>query len=243
MDIFAIRRHRLRSLINKIADGNISFFAAQFNYSRSQISQYLSKTYNDGRSIGERVARTIEERTSIANGWLDQHPQQNLQEGVSDDTGEMEEDFPFVLKPEDGQLIKRNLLVKGIILPKGEDVIQFKNPGDDFGSKYLEFHSRDPLAYALLVRGNKLRPRVKSGEFLVIEPSGEPLPGDDVVLRLQDGEFYVMQLLYQRGDEVAFGNLNEIGPPALVLEGEIVTMELITAIARTATLKTGSQDI
>ncbi|CDG84140.1 hypothetical protein GJA_3524 [Janthinobacterium agaricidamnosum NBRC 102515 = DSM 9628] len=52
-----------------------------------------------------------------------------------------------------------------------------------------------------------------------------------------------MQLLYQRGDEVAFGNLNEIGPPALVLEGEIVTMELITAIARTATLKTGSQDI
>lgn len=71
-DIHVTRRGQLRMLIEQRAAGNIAAFADQFGYSRSRVSQFLSDTYNEGRSIGERAARALEESAGLAAGWLDQ---------------------------------------------------------------------------------------------------------------------------------------------------------------------------
>lgn len=74
IDIHVVRRARLRMLIDQRAAGNIAAFADQFGYSRSRVSQFLSDTYNEGRSIGERAARALEEVVGVPFGWLDQIP-------------------------------------------------------------------------------------------------------------------------------------------------------------------------
>ena len=71
-DIHAVRRTKLRALIDQRTAGNIAPFADQFGYSRSRVSQFLSDTYNEGRSIGERAARALEEVVGVPFGWLDQ---------------------------------------------------------------------------------------------------------------------------------------------------------------------------
>lgn len=73
-DIHVTRRAQLRMLIDQRAAGNIAAFADQFGYSRSRVSQFLSDTYNEGRSIGERAARALEEVAGVPFGWLDQIP-------------------------------------------------------------------------------------------------------------------------------------------------------------------------
>lgn len=71
-DIHVTRRTQLRMLIYQRTAGNIAAFADQFGYSRSRVSQFLSDTYNEGRSIGERAARALEEVVGVPFGWLDQ---------------------------------------------------------------------------------------------------------------------------------------------------------------------------
>lgn len=70
--VYATRRSQLRRLIAMRTGGNASAFAKEMGYSRAQISQFMSATYNDGRSIGERAARAIEDVASVPFGWLDQ---------------------------------------------------------------------------------------------------------------------------------------------------------------------------
>lgn len=69
--IYATRRAQLKICIDQRALGNIAAFAEAFGYDRAQISQYLSESYNHGRSMGERAARALEEKTSLPSGWLD----------------------------------------------------------------------------------------------------------------------------------------------------------------------------
>lgn len=65
------RRQRLRSLIEKVAHGNQAEFGRKHGYSRSQIGQFLSDKYNDGRSIGGNVADALEEKCELPIGWFD----------------------------------------------------------------------------------------------------------------------------------------------------------------------------
>lgn len=71
-DIHVVRRAHLRMLIDQPAVGNIAAFVDQFDYSRCRVLQFLSDTYNECRSIGERAARTLKEVMGVPFGWLDQ---------------------------------------------------------------------------------------------------------------------------------------------------------------------------
>ncbi len=238
MDIFATRRARLKMIIDKVANGNIAVFAGRHDYSRSQISQYLSERYNEGRSIGERAARALEASVGASAGWMDQ-PINTIDTliGPTPDREGANVDFPVVENLESNPLINRNIPVKGILRPDGDELVRLRDL-ELVGDRFLQFRSKDLLAYALLVRGNGLRPRVKSGEFIVVEPGVSPVPGDDVLVRLVSGEYMLMQLLYARDGEFTLGNINEKGPTALVFDYDIVSIELIAAIARNTLLLT-----
>lgn len=73
--------------------------------------------------------------------------------------------------------------------PDGSMTITDYGPGD--GDGFIYTYSQDPNAYGIRVQGDSMRPRIKSGEFIVAEPDIEAQPGDDVVVKLHDGRCMV----------------------------------------------------
>jgi hypothetical protein len=71
MNIFENRRKWLEFWIATKAGGSRSNFERKFGYSKSQITQFLSATYNDGRSIGDNAARKIEQAVGVADRMMD----------------------------------------------------------------------------------------------------------------------------------------------------------------------------
>ncbi|SAI62933.1 phage repressor [Bordetella trematum] len=71
MDKHELRRQRLRQLIDERTNGNAAEFGRRYGYERAQVSQFLSPSYNKGRSIGENAAAELERRVGVAPGWLD----------------------------------------------------------------------------------------------------------------------------------------------------------------------------
>lgn len=69
---YEIRRKNLRRLINELANGVDAHFAEKYGYTRSRIGQFLSKDYNDGKSIGDRAARALEKAIGLSPLELDQ---------------------------------------------------------------------------------------------------------------------------------------------------------------------------
>ncbi|TCG09395.1 hypothetical protein BZM27_05840 [Paraburkholderia steynii] len=101
-------------------------------------------------------------------------------------------------------------------------------PGHGHG--WLNIHSPDPTAYGLKVRGDSMRPRIKSGEHIVVEPGVEALPGDDVVVKFVDGSAVVKELLWIRDEEVSLGSINNGIPPITRSLADIVSIHRVGAI-------------
>lgn len=103
------------------------------------------------------------------------------------------------------------------------------HPAGD-GDCYIYTYSSDPNAYGIRVRGDSMRPRIKSGEYIVAEPNVEAQPGDDVVVRLHDGRSMVKEFLWQRDDELSFGSVNNGYPPITLQRSEIESIHRVAAI-------------
>lgn len=112
--------------------------------------------------------------------------------------------------------------------PDGYISINDYAPGD--GDGYIYTYSRDPGAYGVRVRGDSMRPRIKSGEFLVVEPTCQAQPGDDVVVKLKDDKALVKEMLWVREDEVSFGSINNGIPPITIQLADIRSIHRVAAI-------------
>lgn len=98
------------------------------------------------------------------------------------------------------------------------------------GDGLVEFPAKDKNAYALRVRGESMRPRIKSGEFIIVEPNTVTNPGDDVVVICKDGRKMVKELLYVRDGEVTLGSINNGFKPLSIPLEEIDAMHYVAAI-------------
>ena len=111
------------------------------------------------------------------------------------------------------------------------------------GSHFVPSYSQDKNAYALRVRGDSMRPRIKSGEFVVVEPNIAAQPGDDVVVKLTDGRALVKELQWVRDGDASFGSINNGIPPMTIPLSEIDKIHRISAIVpRGSALIKGSED-
>jgi SOS-response transcriptional repressor LexA len=237
MDTFATRRARLTLLVQNKANGNLSEFATKFGYSRSQISQFLSESYNDGRSIGERAARTLEERVGVAPRWLDQ-PLNTLDSLVAKDEGlEPVSSLPAVSSTV-GNVPRRDVAVLGTVTPTGLGQIKHVEPPRHGEQGHIEFSSSAEEMYALQVRGGEISPRVKSGEYLIIDASTKPEPGDDVLVKFTDGEWVLYQFMYTRGDEIVFATIKEGQIQNVIPAHDVASISMVAAIlnSRMATM-------
>jgi transcriptional regulator with XRE-family HTH domain len=99
------------------------------------------------------------------------------------------------------------------------------------GDGYILHASKDPEAYVLQVRGDSMKPAIRSGWYVVVEPNGEPTPGEYVVIQLVDGRKMVKELLFrhQRSGDIEVMSVN--GETRISLAGsQIQNMQPVAAV-------------
>lgn len=74
----------------------------------------------------------------------------------------------------------------------------------DLSGGGIVYPSADCQAYALCCMGDSMKPRIKEGEFVIVEPSTDPQSGDEVLVKTIDGKVMVKTLLYIRDGRVFY---------------------------------------
>jgi hypothetical protein len=100
------------------------------------------------------------------------------------------------------------------------------------GDGFLDFPSEDPNAYSLRCKGDSMLPRIKDGEFVVIEPSHPVEAGDEVLVRAIDGRVMVKTFLYARGGRTHLSSINENHAPIVIASERIERMHFVGAIVK-----------
>lgn len=103
-----------------------------------------------------------------------------------------------------------------------------------FGDGYVDMPSADGNAYAVRCRGDSMAPRIKNGEFVVVNPSVEVTPGDEVLVRSKDGRVMVKHFAYRREGRVHLLSVNEAHPTIAIDESDIDAMHYVWAVVKSA---------
>jgi phage repressor protein C with HTH and peptisase S24 domain len=102
------------------------------------------------------------------------------------------------------------------------------------GDGYLDFPSQDPNAYSIRCKGDSMQPRIKDGEFVVIEPAHIVEPGDEVLVKARDGRVMVKTFLYERAGRTHLSSVNENHAPIIIEKEQIEKMHYVGAIVKNA---------
>lgn len=97
------------------------------------------------------------------------------------------------------------------------------------GDGYFEHPSEDPDAYALRVKGDSMFPAIRSGWFVVVEPSEQPQVGEYVLVRMTDGRSTVKELLWHRNGEYALLAVAS-GERLTLAENDVIDVHPIAAV-------------
>jgi phage repressor protein C with HTH and peptisase S24 domain len=103
-----------------------------------------------------------------------------------------------------------------------------------YGDGYIKFPTDDEEVYALRCVGDSMRPRVKNGEFVIIEPNTPCKPGDEVLIKSKDGRVMVKIFLYEREGYFSFQSVNENHPSFSLPTEEIAAMHHVAAIVKSS---------
>lgn len=100
------------------------------------------------------------------------------------------------------------------------------------GDGFIPWPTTDKNAYALQCTGDSMSPRIKNGEYVVVEPSHEYTPGDEVLVVTTDNQILIKTYLYSRNGVITLLSINENRPPINIPENEINTMHYVAGIAK-----------
>lgn len=102
------------------------------------------------------------------------------------------------------------------------------SPGDGF----VSYPSKRANAYAIRMKGDINRPRIKPGEYVIIEPDVPCVPGDEVLVRTKSGHSMVKVLHATRSGFVELLSLNDDQKPLTLDLAEIESMHHVAGIAK-----------
>lgn len=100
------------------------------------------------------------------------------------------------------------------------------------GDGYLDFPSRDRDAYGIRCAGDSMLPRIKDGEFVVIEPNHQVENGDEVLVKAKDGRVMIKILLYQRAGRTHLMSVNTEHAPLAIETEKIERLHYVAAIVK-----------
>lgn len=232
MDIREIRRRNLAKLMER-EFGNVrgaqSRMAERLGQHQSFISRCLAAPDSSGaKTIGEDLARSIEKEFKLPRYALDKDPFMAALPA------------PAVIDSNtDGVTLQ---IKSGLVPVKGKAMLGDDGYFDEMdyppgaGDGYLQFYSDDPDAYALRVVGSSMEPRIRSGEFVTIEPNQTYMAGDEVLVRTQDGRAMIKVFMYHRDGEIRLLSINDAHPPLSIPETTVTLIHPVSAIVKPSRL-------
>lgn len=102
------------------------------------------------------------------------------------------------------------------------------------GDGYLNIHSDDPEAYGLKVTGDSMLPRIKNGEFVLIEPNKSFYSGDEVMVRTSAGRTMIKEFIYLRDGMYRLDSVNAEHPPIHIAESDVMEIHLVGGILKSS---------
>lgn len=102
------------------------------------------------------------------------------------------------------------------------------------GDGYLNIHSDDPDAYGLKVTGDSMHPRIKNGEYVLIEPNKGYCSGDEVMVRTAAGRTMIKEFIYQRDGMYRLDSINAEHPPIHLAEQDVLDVHLVGGILKSS---------
>lgn len=156
-------------------------------------------------------------------------------------TGKSEIDVsPTIAQARKGAVIRSSMLDAA---PPNVPVVGTAQLGDDgywleldfpagHGDGFITYPSRDPNAYAVRCRGDSMRPRIKPGEFVVIEPGRPYAPGDEVLVKDRRGRVMVKVFNFNRNGNIEVSSVNEDHKPITLEMTEIECVHYVAAICK-----------
>lgn len=102
------------------------------------------------------------------------------------------------------------------------------------GEGFIDWPTRDPNAYAARIVGDSMAPRIRHGEFVIVEPNAACRPGNDVVVKLRDGHKMCKRLLLDRADSFELGSINDAHKTLVVLKETVESIQLVAGIVSAA---------
>jgi phage repressor protein C with HTH and peptisase S24 domain len=100
------------------------------------------------------------------------------------------------------------------------------------GEGFVRYPTRDKNAYALRVKGDSMRPRIKPGEFVVVEPNHPVAPGDEVLVTTTDGRSMVKVLGSNRAGMVELLSINDDHRPITLEQRQVEKMHYVGGIIK-----------
>lgn len=243
MDTFSARVAELVTAMGEPERGQQSRLAKIAGCTRAMVGKWLS---GEAATMGYQYAKNIEAATGFRAEWIISG---EAPKTVAEYHSGKRKDYSAAMQHYIG--IERRKNPDSSIFNAGPDlnlrpgrfvavVGTGKGGADGFlsiddypagqGDGFIYTYSPDPGAYGVRVRGDSMRPRIKSGEYIIAEPNIQAQPGDDVVVKLKDGRAMVKELLWERDGEVSLGSINEAIQPVAVPLSEIESIHRVAAI-------------
>ncbi|MCL9783638.1 helix-turn-helix domain-containing protein [Vibrio sp. S4M6] len=107
-----------------------------------------------------------------------------------------------------------------------------------FGDSYIDFPAEGRNVYALKVVGDSMSPRILEGEAVIVDPESEPATGEEVIVRLQDGDVMVKTLAAMRDGQIFLDSFNNGYSRMTFPLSDVATIHPVIGVARSSKIKT-----
>jgi len=251
MDIYEKRLAILKALIGE--NTTKDFAAAHSDVDPSYISQIL----NRHRTLGDRAATNLasklrirqevlttctytnRDRNAIASAWSalglkpPQLPHPAFFNANIAETAKRTEEYKQEIEKISEQRSKPVPVVgKAMLGPEGYfDAMDYPT---GHGDGYIDISSNDENAYCLRVVGNSMHPRIKNGEFVLIEPNHPHQSGDEVLVKTKDGRAMVKEFIYLRDGQYRLDSISDGYAPIFLDADQVEKIHYVAAILKSS---------
>ena len=211
MDIYAVRRGNIQSIVSTQYNGVKAHFADAISTSRVIVNRWLAAGEEQRRNIGSAAARDIEQHLGLPNGWIDsQH--QNLSD-LEKDTQKR-----TALKIASGETYPIPLQQTAIVDQRLRLTLIDQIQGN------LMLLSTDKDAYAIQLHGHNPVIWLHDRWMIVVEPNTPIAANECVLLTLANGEILLRLLVHDSSTQMAVRNPVS-GEQEIILRDQIAKAE------------------
>jgi len=102
------------------------------------------------------------------------------------------------------------------------------------GDGGIAWRSCDSNAYALLCVGDSMSPRIRHGEYVIVEPNHQIIPGDEVLIKTVEGLVMIKLYLYERDSRIHLESINNSYGQIIVETKNVTKLHYVAGIAKKA---------